>query len=201
VAGTGAALSARSSALALPERLRAETAHWHHEVEALADIPGRVRSRADYTNLLGGLFELHTGLETQLSDQIWNDAWLGVGVHIATHCRAGLLIADLGELGVNPPTGVAQQSFSCFGEAIGCLYVLEGSAIGGRIVAGMVRSAIGPVPTAFLTGPGRGHQWPVVRSALRRFQAQGGDGDAAVAGASATFAAFARQFAGQQVPQ
>jgi hypothetical protein len=51
------------------------------------------------------------------------------------------------------------------------------------------------VPTAFLTGRGRNHQWPAVRGALRRFDAQGGDGDAVVAGALSTFAIFAEQLA------
>jgi hypothetical protein len=62
-----------------------------------------------------------------------------------------------------------------------------------------VRSSIGVVPTAFLTGEGRRHQWPAVRQALRRFDAQGGDGDAVVAGACSTFAVFARQLAGSEV--
>ena len=114
---------------------------------------------------------------------------------IADHCRAGLLVADLAELGVTPTARSELPPFPCFGHALGCLYVLEGSALGGRIVAGMVRAAIGEVPTAFLTGQGRGHQWPAVRSALRCFDAQGGDGDAVVAGAVSTFAVFARQLA------
>src|ERR1700712_4935663 len=138
VTRTAAAPSAPTTALELPERLRAETAQWHREVEALADIPSRVRTRADYTDVLVRLFELHVGLETQLSEQVWDRAWVGVGVNIAAHCRAGLLVTDLDELGVALPTSILQQPFSCFGEAIGCLYVLEGSAIGGRIVAGMV---------------------------------------------------------------
>jgi heme oxygenase len=54
---------------------------------------------------------------------------------------------------------------------------------------------IGAVPTAFLSGRGRGNQWPAVRNSLRRFAAQGGDDDAVVAGALSTFELFARQFA------
>src|SRR3954470_8088205 len=94
VAGRVAAPSARSSALELPERLRPETAQWHQKVEALADIPGRVRTRADYTDFLVTLFELHFRFETQLSERLWDPDWLAVGVGISPHCRAGLLVAD-----------------------------------------------------------------------------------------------------------
>jgi heme oxygenase len=191
------AVVARHGAPALPERLRAETSDWHRRVEALADISGRVRTRADYVGLLDGLFGLHAGLEAQLSERVWDRAWLGVGVDIVAHCRAGLLVADLDGLGVTRTAASVRPPFACFGRAIGCLYVLEGSALGGHVVAGMVRSAIGAVPTAFLSGRGRGHQWPAVRSALRRYEAQGGDGDAAIAGAASTFALFAGQFAGR----
>jgi hypothetical protein len=49
------------------------------------------------------------------------------------------------------------------------------------------------VPTTFLTGRGRDQLWPALRRALRRFDALGGDNDAVVAGAVATFGVFARQ--------
>ncbi len=192
MAGVRVAVASRGNS-ALPDRLRAETARCHEQVESVADIPGRVRTRADYIRLLDGLSGLHTALERQLLGQSWDRAWVDIGVTIAAHCRADLLAADLDGMGATPTTPTTQPPFPCFGHALGCLYVLEGSALGGRFVAGMVRSAIGAVPTAFLTGEGRRHQWPAVRSALRRFEAQGGDGDTVVAGARSTFAVFARQ--------
>ena len=188
-------VAARGGTGGLPERLRAQTAWWHEKVEAAADIPGRVHTRADYVDLLSRLAALHIGLEAQLSAKVWDRAWVGVGVDIAAHCRAGLVIADLESLGVPPGAAMVQPPFPGFGEALGCLYVLEGSALGGRIVARMVCAAIGEVPTAFLTGRGRGQQWPAVRRALRCFQTKGGDGDAVVAGAVSTFAVFARHLA------
>lgn len=191
---------ARAASDGLPEWLRAQTARCHDRVEAVADIRGRVRTRADYIDLLGRLAGLHTGLEAQLCAHVWDRAWVGVGINIAAHCRAGLLVADLGALGMTPGASMAQPPFACFGHALGCLYVLEGSALGGRVVAGMVREAIGEVPMTFLNGRGRGGQWPAVRSALRCFEAQGGDRDAVVAGALATFDVFASQLAGPATP-
>jgi heme oxygenase len=180
---------------ALSERLRSETARCHEHVESVADIPGRVRTLTDYICLLDGLNGLHTGLEYQLSGPTLHRAWVDIGITIAEHCRADLLVADLDALGVTPTTPTMQPPFPDFGHALGCLYVLEGSALGGHVIARIVRSAIGAVPMAFLTGQGRGHQWPAVRNALRRFDAQDGDGDTVVAGDMSTFAAFARQLA------
>ena len=181
----------RGGSAGLPERLRAETAELHARVEALVDVPGRVRTRADYIDLLGALAGLHTGLEGQLVASSWDLAWAGVGIDIAGHCRAGLLSADLDELGATVADSAEIAAFPTFGHALGCLYVLEGSALGGRIVARMVNAAIGDVPTTFFSGRGRGHQWPAVRGALRRYAERGGDGDAVVTGAVATFAVFA----------
>jgi heme oxygenase len=198
MAGVRVAATARGNP-ALPDRLRAETARCHEHIESVADIPRQVRTRDDYIRLLDRLSGLHAGLERQLSARSWDRAWADIGVTIGGHCRADLLVADLAGMGVTPTTPMMQPPFPCFGHALGCLYVLEGSALGGRIVAGMVRSAIGAVPTAFLTGQGRRHQWPAVRSALRRFDTQGGDGDTVVAGACSTFAVFGRQLAGSEL--
>jgi len=188
---TVAAGMARGGRAGLPERLRAETAQLHARVEEVVDVAGRVRTRADYIGLLGALAGLHAGLESQLLASNWDRAWAGLGVNIADHCRAGQLVADLDELGAPAADSAQIAAFPTFGHALGCLYVLEGSALGGRIVARMVTAAIGDVPTTFLSGHGRGHQWPVVREALRGYAKLGGDGDAVVTGAVVTFSAFA----------
>lgn len=183
----------------LPGRLREQTAQAHRLVEALVDIAGSVVTRADYIALLRRLHGVHSGLEDRLAEGRWDQRWAAVDVDIAAHCRSGLLIADLAELD-SPVTGPSEQPpFHSFGHAMGCLYVLEGSALGGRTIAGIVRSAIGPVPTAFLTGRGRVHQaaWPAVRRSLRLFDAQGGNCNEVVAGALATFGVFGEQLARQ----
>src|SRR6478735_8975103 len=104
----GTTVAARGAGTGLPERLRAETAYWHKDVEAVADVSGRVRTRDDYIGLLGVFGQLHVGLEAQLSAPTWDREWLEVGVNIADHCRAGLLLDDLDELGV--PAAVFSES-------------------------------------------------------------------------------------------
>ena len=79
-----------------------------------------------------------------------------------------------------------------WGAGLGSLYVLEGSSIGGRVLGPAIRAALGPVPTSFLDGAGRGepHPWRSVARALARFEGDGGDGDEVLLGARQTFVAF-----------
>jgi heme oxygenase len=181
-------------AVGLRDRLRAETAGWHSRVEAVADLPASVATRDDYVDLLGRLIDLHAGFEIHLAAPAFDSGWRRVGVDIGHHARAFMLAADLQELGLTAkPQWVPSLPLLTFGRALGCLYVLEGSSLGGRTVARVVQAAIGDVPTTFLTGHGRPFvaSWVSVCSALALFDTLGGDGDAVVAGACDTFAAFA----------
>jgi heme oxygenase len=178
----------------LRERLRVETAEWHDKVEAVADVPGSVRSRDSYFDFLGRLYVVHACFESVLSARMFEPGWRGVGLNIAAHGRAHLLADDLSGMGYPGVTcSVRLAPPVTFGQALGCLYVLEGSALGGPTVARLVRAVIGEVPTAFLTGRGRQgvKLWRAVCEALRAFDAQSGDCDEVVAGACQTFAVFA----------
>ena len=189
--GLGAA-PARDLRHGLPERLRLETAELHAAVEAAIDLPGSVRTRSDYVTLLQRLHRIHACLEEQLAVGVWAGQWPDIGLDIAAHRRAHLVAADLGRLGAPAMTrAVPALRLTSFGQALGCLYVLEGSSLGGRIVAGVIRSAIGEVPTTFFDGAGRNHPapWRAVCAALRRFEAYCASGDVLV-GARETFLAF-----------
>jgi heme oxygenase len=203
VAGS-ATRAAMPTSPALRERLRTETAEWHDRVEALTDVPRSVRTRADYVGLLARLHFLHLGFECRLGAVGFDPGWRSVGVDIARHGRAGLLAADIAVLAADPEqpgparsrpaTGsVWSPTVPSFGHALGCLYVLEGSALGGRLVADIVRATLGDVPTTFLNSEGRlqDKPWPAVVGALQRFEAQGGDGNQVIAGACDAFATFA----------
>jgi heme oxygenase len=180
---------------ALRVRLRFETASWHERVEEAADVPHTIRTRGAYVDFLVRLFQLHSSFETRLGSMPLRGAWCSVGVDLSVHRRAHLLVGDLMELGEpTPASSLGSTPFATFGHALGSLYVLEGSSLGGRAVARIVRSALGKVPTSFLVGEGRSLPlpWSNVCSALSRYDSQGGDGDAVVAGACDTFAVFAQ---------
>jgi heme oxygenase len=201
VGSTAVDLDRRSSGLR--RNLRIATSGWHSRVEAAANLPASIGTRDDYVDMLGRLYDLHAGFESHLADSRFDEGWRRVGVDLSRHHRAYLLAADLHTLGTSATSGwLLSSPLSTFGRALGCLYVLEGSSLGGRTVARVVRATIGEVPTTFLTGVGRPDPapWPMVCSALNLFETLGGDGDAVISGACETFAAFADRLGKEGAP-
>lgn len=181
----------------LPSRLRRETADLHSAVETATGLPGSVRSRLDYLSLLYRLHGFHQAVEVALADPRWADDWAELALDPSRYRRAHLLENDLKAMQApRPGPATPFGGIDDFPTALGCLYVVEGSALGGRVIGPAIRSAIGDVPTSFFGSAGRGHPspWRALREALRRF----GDGDdcaAVVEGARLTFLAFERRVA------
>ena len=77
-------------------------------------------------------------------------------------------------------------------EVWGCLYVVEGAALGGGLIAAEARR--GDLPCRFFTGTGeeRGRRWREFRSALGSWLAGAGDVPAVTASAARTFGIFER---------
>ena len=117
--------------------------------------------------------------------------------------REALLDADLSALGV-APDAVSLEELPIRDEAaaFGAAYVIEGSALGGLVLADRVRSALGPdAPTAYLShrgpGSGTGSRWKWFQAQLAAFSARS-DAAAharAAATARAAFDLYARAFA------
>lgn len=183
----------------LRERLRRETSGVHREVEEMTGLPGSISSREDYVHLLRRLHSFHTAAEERLTDPLLAQGWLDLGIVLPVHRRAHLLAGDLHALGVTPvATGVRLPGPATIAQALGCLYVVEGSSLGGRALAPAFRAALGDVPTSFFGSDGRmhPHPWRSVLAALRAFELTVGSADDVVSGAQETFRAFGRYFTG-----
>ncbi|WP_227497210.1 biliverdin-producing heme oxygenase [Planctomonas psychrotolerans] len=183
----------------LPARLRRDTADLHASVESGTGLPDSIRTRSDYRALLQRMHAFHSAVETRLADPRWAGQWAGVGIDLTLHLRAHLLLDDLAALDT-PTVAVAQlDDIESFPTALGYLYVVEGSSLGGRLIGPAIRSTIGAVPTSFFESAGRSHPspWRSVQKALRAI-----DDDVCanevVAGARAAFRAYERHVA---VPQ
>ena len=102
--------------------LRAATSRMHerlHEMRPFREIAEQRLSRRCYTDLFGRIAALHLGLgET-----------LGIGQE-----RRELLFQDLDALGAAPPSGIAWTTPETSAARIGCRYVVEGSALGGKVI-------------------------------------------------------------------
>ena len=104
--------------------------------------------------------------------------------------RTSALAGDLAGLGMAMP---APLDFSAIGEASrwGALYVIEGSRLGGQILARLVPAGL---PMAYLSARHQPGEWRRLLAALDERGADRGAAwrDTALAGARATFALYAR---------
>lgn len=111
------------------------------------------------------------------------------GLWSGERARLPLLQADLADLGV---AVTADASPAAISDATGwgILYVLEGSRLGGRILAGRVGAGL---PVRYLSAAHQGGSWRLFGDALEQAGGSGGDDwcAAAVAGAKLAFAQFA----------
>jgi heme oxygenase len=184
----------------LRERVRRETSGLHRVVEEATGLPGSIATREDYVRLMRRLHGFHTAVEEQLADPLLAHGWLEVGIVVPAHRRSHLLARDLDDLGAVPEeAAVRLPRLTGLGQALGCLYVVEGSALGGRVLAPAFRSALGDVPTGFFNSDGRmhPHPWRSVLAALGTFEAAGGRAGDVVSGAEATFRVFGNHLAPQ----
>ena len=179
----------------LRERLRRETSGLHRNVEEMTDLPGSISTREDYVELLRRLHGFHTAVEARLADPSLATGWLDLGIALPAHRRAHLLSEDLLSLGALPKKAPARlPGLDNIGQALGCLYVVEGSSLGGRVLAPAFRVALGDVPTGFFDSDERmhPHPWRSVMAGLRKFDVAAGSADDVVLGAQRTFLAFGR---------
>ena len=145
--------------------LRRRTRDAHHRLDAALDFrsPGSL-SLSRYVALLRATLRVVAPLDQSLS------AWLPP---LPGPVRATCLRADLAALGhVEAGVALAPRPRN-LAEALGCAYVLEGSSLGGLVLASMVTRDLGAwVPTSYLTlrGAGTAAAW---RSFLHRLHAFG----------------------------
>lgn len=137
--------------------LRAATAGHHLRVDAI--FAGGLHSPADYRTYLLGLHELMMAVDAGMVAASLAEDWQPW----RPQERVALLHADLVAIGVIAPAAEAPLPIASDAAAAGALYVLEGSALGARLLA-RDTEALG-VPAAastFLravTGEGAALRW------------------------------------------
>jgi heme oxygenase len=177
--------------------LKRLTAGAHAQIETLIHVEARLGCRDDYRMLLERFWGLHLPLEAALAELDWR----GSGLSMAERARVPMLRADLMALGHVPhtlaalPLCPALPPLDSRAAALGCLYVLEGSTLGGRIVLKQLRSSLGLTPAsgaAFYAGHGArtGTLWRAFVEALDAGVETAAEQAAAVESALATFALF-----------
>jgi heme oxygenase len=178
-------------------RLRRETRPLHEEVELAVGLPSRLRSLSAYADLLARFYGLHAPLEAQLA-QI--NGYEGLGLRMSERIRSALILDDLTTLGwmsrevESIPLCPELPETASLDQALGCLYVLEGSTLGGSIICRAVQQSLGPSPGCrFFAGYGThtGLMWNAFCDVLRLYsESNSQSGDRIIAAASATFQSF-----------
>lgn len=153
----------------LHARLRAETSPAHLALEDALDWRTRVATRAGYRDLLGRLHGFHAVWEPAIGQALADDPFFDARRRLAA------LDADLHHLGLSPgaiavlprPEAVAIAGPAA---AMGALYVLEGSTLGGRMIGRHIAALHGIDGDGLAYyrahGPRTGAMWSAFRAAL-----------------------------------
>jgi heme oxygenase len=176
--------------------LRHATAKRHADIDSLLALR-QPFGRAHYARVLQGFAAFLMAWEPRMARALplhWHD-WF------AATRRLALVQRDLAALGIPAiPGAVAVPALDSVPAALGSLYVLEGSALGGQFIAAQARRGLGLVPgsgTAYFDGCGAATmaRWRefLVRLAADVDAAPNGRAQA-IEAANATFDALADTF-------
>ncbi|MDP4026407.1 biliverdin-producing heme oxygenase [Methylobacterium sp. NEAU 140] len=174
----------------LHARLRAATGPAHAALERDLDWQARVATLLGYRALLARLHGFHAAWEPAIGGALGDPAFLD------PRRRLGALVADLAALGLSPGGIAALPAARPIrlpdpAAATGALYVLEGSTLGGRLIARHIAALHGAdAPCAYYRahGSGSGAMWAAFRGRLDALPEAGAP--AAEAAAVATFEAL-----------
>lgn len=173
--------------------LRASTHEQHLRLEARLDLLDAALPLPRYRRLLEALHGYHAPLERRLDREVRAQ---GIGIELRP--RLALLTRDLAALGLTPetiallPQCEALPRLDSVARVAGCLYVLEGSRLGGQVIARTLRARLGLEASsgaAFYASEGEdtGARWRAVLAWLEEVTGTGDARDELVSAARQTF--------------
>jgi heme oxygenase len=144
---------------AVRQLLREATGACHKQVDAaFADFD--LTDAGSYRAFLAAHARVLPAAEQAIGRTLWN-GWMP---------RAPILLVDLAELGIDPPAAFSLPSME-LSERWGALYVLEGSRLGGVMLAGRVGSGL---PVRYLSAGHGSGSWQAFQVALEAAVPEGG---------------------------
>lgn len=185
--------------MTLLDTLRAATSESHRRLEGRLPLLDADLSRARYRHVLAAMWGYHAPLEARLDAA---GAWRSVGLEGADRRRAPRLRSDLLALGLSEgdidrlPRCVELPQVATPSDALGCLYVVEGSTLGGQVILRHLARHLGVHAgqgASFFAGYGSetGMRWKETCAAIAAFDASGGgSAEGAARAAVATFASL-----------
>lgn len=160
--------------------LKARTRALHVQTEAAVALPQRLATRDSYISLLVRMFGFYAPLEPRMPPIVGAQD-LGLDLHGRE--KTSLLEADLTALGLNRdevaaiPRCSRLPQIGVVADVFGCLYVLEGSTLGGQFIRREVQQRLGFTANdgcAFFAGyqDRTGEAWKQFGDALTRYSVQ-----------------------------
>jgi len=178
-------------------RLRAETAAEHEAVEGSLDLLSPDLTRTRLVEVLTRMHGFWQAAEAGLDRWATAEPAAAERVDWSRRRRSALFAADLATLGAGPASDLPElPAVAGTDAALGRLYVLEGSSLGGVFIDRHLATLPQLAATGRLTcftpyGDRTGAMWHAFRTATRARVAEGGDADQVVAAARQTFGALA----------
>jgi len=129
--------------MTLLERLKIETRPAHDRIEAAIDLDRRIASRDGYTKLLIRFYGFHRAWESAAG------ALAQERDFFESRCKTALLVRDLVALGLGEdeigqlPQCDPLMPLPCSAAVLGSMYVVEGSTLGGAVIAREVERRLG----------------------------------------------------------
>ena len=126
--------------------LRERTKDLHRRTESAVDLLNRLSSIDSYIQLLSRFHGLYSPLESRIESAAQNQA---IDFNLVSRRKSHLLVEDLITLGQSEdvirriPICPQLPDLTIFDRALGCLYVLEGSTLGGQIICREVHNRLG----------------------------------------------------------
>ncbi|RYY36785.1 MAG: heme oxygenase [Sphingobacteriaceae bacterium] len=175
------------------------TAHQQLEKKVVLKLKA-IRSNADYADLLRYFYAYFNALEIAIAPYITAH----VLPNFAARRDTGYLKNDIEELGsnVNKLPQVTLPAIKNVVDALGALYVMEGSIMGGPYIVQMLQKGGIDKGVSFFSGYGKntGQMWGIFTEALNRVAATEADEEAAIEAANQTFSNFGNMFVQDTVP-
>jgi heme oxygenase len=194
--GTNEQRTQQMIAETLHKRLRAATRTAHENLESAVDFERQIRSRDAYAGYLARLLAAHRAVEDALSAFDFED----LGFSYRGRRKSDQLQADVQEVGhldtlpMREPAPAGPR-FGSKAEALGGIYVVEGSSLGARAVLALITSRLGfdsRNGASYFAGLGPDDKivWRACLEAINAIPPRGAEADEVIRGANATFAAF-----------
>ena len=177
------------------EKIKEATLTNHQQVEKiLVTKMKQMRSKEDYAALLQMFYSYFGALEKKLNQFINND---NLPDH-AQRRKTEALESDLNAVGADKTTMASEAELPVIGnaqQAFGALYVIEGSTLGGSIIAGMMKQYFvfdGDAGLSFFNGYGGQTMamWQAFKQSLNHAAVSVADEEMIIGAANQTFACF-----------